>query len=643
MDKRFLKAEWIWACENAQADEYAEFVFGLDYDENGGDVFFNVASDSDYNLFINGELAAFGQYGGYPDYTVYDRLNITRFLRKTNEIRLLVWYYGVDTQTYIKNAAGAIFEVEQGGQVRVYSGKHIQSRLCNLYENHYCKQLTSQIGYSYKYYGNRTAGGAFSDSVLVDRNKKLFVRPNEKLVLGERSPMQITEFLDGYLIDMQEERVGFLELDIESDVEQEIKITYGEYLFNGQVRYLINNIMDYSVEYVAKTGGNVYENRFRRLAGRYLQIYCKHPIKINYIGLRAVDYPVQVKTPQFRSEMRNKIYQTSVKTLRACMHEHFEDCPWREQALYAMDSRNEMLCAYTAFDDYAFARSNLVLMSKGLRSDGLLSICYPSGIDIPIPFFSLVYPMQVWEYVQKSGDTSILDEVFETAKTIVNTFVKKIEDNGLIDQFPYPYWNFYEWSWGSVDVEHRDRKDPNEKLNRFDLTLNCMFLYALQFYKKLCALKGETFNFDERKTREGIKKVFFDEKKGLYKGRDCVGEPIFYSVLGNSLAILCGLGDEALAERIFADKEIVPITLSMNTFFYEALLGLDAQKYKRFILDDIDRKYTNMLLKGATTFWETEEGAAALGDTGSLCHGWGAMPIYYYTLLNGKEYFNGEL
>lgn len=87
MDKRFLKAEWIWANENARADEYAEFVFHFDYDEKGGDVFFNVASDSDYNLFINGELAAFGQYGGYPDYTVYDRLNITRFLQKTNEIR----------------------------------------------------------------------------------------------------------------------------------------------------------------------------------------------------------------------------------------------------------------------------------------------------------------------------------------------------------------------------------------------------------------------------------------------------------------------------------------------------------------------------------------------------------------------------
>ena len=638
----FLQSAWIWASEQARPDEYAEFSFRFAY--NGKEnVYFNIAADTDYNLYINGKMVAFGQYFGYPDYNVYDRLDITQYVQEENEIKLLVWYYGTDTQTYIKQPAGVIFEVEQGGQVCVESGKHIKSRLCNLYENHYCKQITSQMGYGYKYYGNREDNGAFSDSVIVDRNKKLYPRPNEKLTLGERSDMQITQFLDGYLIDMKEEHVGFLELDIESEVEQEIKIAYGEYLFNNQVRYLINGIMDYSVEYVAKVGRNVYENRFRRLAGRYLQVFCKHPIKINYIGIREVNYPLQAKEPNFRLPIRNQIYKTSIKTLLCCMHEHFEDCPWREQALYTMDSRNEMLCAYTAFGDYKFARSNLVLMSKGLRKDGLLSICYPSGIDIPIPFFSLVYPMQVCEYIEKSGDKTILNEVFDVTKTIIDTFIKKVEENGLIDQFPYPYWNFYEWSWGSVDVEHRDRKDPNEKLNRFDLVLNCMFLYSITHYKKLCAMKGETFEYDETKTREGIQKVFFDEKKGLFKGRDCVGEPIFYSVLGNSLAILCNLGDERLVERIFADKDIVPITLSMNTFFYEALLKLDAQKYKDFILADIDRKYANMLAKGATTFWETEEGASALGDTGSLCHGWGAMPVYYYTLLNGKEYFDGTL
>jgi len=643
MEKRlFNNSEWIWSANGAQPDEYAEFIF--DFDANGsGNVTFYVAADTDYNLYVNGQLAAFGQYNGYPDFTVYDTVSLTPFIRKHNEARLIVWYSGTDSLNYIKNKAGVIFEVAEDGRTLAYSGTHILSRTYNAYENHYKKLITFQLGYSFKYYGNREASGDFTPSVTVDRSRDLFARQNEKLVLGERSPMQVKRFEDGYLIDLTHETVGFLDLDFESPVEQDIKICYGEYLFNGQVRYLIQGIMDYSVEYVAKKGKNVYRNNFRRIAGRYLQIYCKHPIDISYVGIRSVDYPLTAKAPTFKSPVRNEIYNVSVRTLSCCMHEHFEDCPWREQALYTMDSRNEMLAAYTAFGDYKFVRSNLYLISRGLREDGLLSICYPCGTDIPIPFFSLVYPMQVWEYYERSGDKTLVDEVFGVTKAIMTTFINRVEDNGLIDEFPYPYWNFYEWSHGSVDVEHRDRKDPNEKLNRFDLVLNCMFLYMLTYYKKLCALVGEEFEFDEAKTRDGIQKTFFDKEKGLYKGRDCVNEPLFYSVLGNSLAILCGLGGEELAESIFASTEIVPITLSMNTFFYEALLKLDAQKYKHFVLKDIDYKYTNMLSKGATTFWETEEGAAALGDTGSLCHGWSAMPIYYYTLLNGEEYFKGEL
>ena len=36
---------------------------------------------------------------------------------------------------------------------------------------------------------------------------------------------------------------------------------------------------------------------------------------------------------------------------------------------------------------------------------------------------------------------------------------------------------------------------------------------------------------------------------------------------------------------------------------------------------------------GATTFWETELGEKDFDNAGSLCHGWSALPIYYYHLF----------
>jgi hypothetical protein len=40
-----------------------------------------------------------------------------------------------------------------------------------------------------------------------------------------------------------------------------------------------------------------------------------------------------------------------------------------------------------------------------------------------------------------------------------------------------------------------------------------------------------------------------------------------------------------------------------------------------------------MLDTGTTTFWETMGGWKTFENAGSLCHGWSAMPIYYYHKL----------
>ena len=79
--------------------------------------------------------------------------------------------------------------------------------------------------------------------------------------------------------------------------------------------------------------------------------------------------------------------------------------------------------------------------------------------------------------------------------------------------------------------------------------------------------------------------------------------------------------------------QLVPNSLSMNGFRFDALLRVDREKYAPIILAELDRDYFHMLRHGATAFWETIEGADAFGGAGSLCHGWSALPIYYYEIL----------
>ena len=111
-----------------------------------------------------------------------------------------------------------------------------------------------------------------------------------------------------------------------------------------------------------------------------------------------------------------------------------------------------------------------------------------------------------------------------------------------------------------------------------------------------------------------------------------------YFELLNAYAVLTETATGERAARICeklvsADSDKVECTLSMLAFKYDALLKVDKEKYAKYVLEDIDRKYAYMLDNGATSFWETMLGSSDFGGAGSLCHGWSALPVYYYRKL----------
>ena len=114
-----------------------------------------------------------------------------------------------------------------------------------------------------------------------------------------------------------------------------------------------------------------------------------------------------------------------------------------------------------------------------------------------------------------------------------------------------------------------------------------------------------------------------------------------YTVLGNALAILTGLADKQTAQKIceqIVDGGLSESSLSMKAFEYDALLVTNAEKYKNFVISDIRANYQVMIDSGTSTVWETLEGASAFGNAGSLCHGWSAIPVYYFHKLKMVEY-----
>ncbi|MBQ9756090.1 MAG: hypothetical protein IJV99_00660 [Clostridia bacterium] len=619
-------AKWIWNSTEYINDEYVDFISEFELEDLSG-INMDISVDGMFAIYVNGALSGFGECSDDERHKLYDTFRLDEFVKKgKNQLLITVWHHGETCATYKKEKAGCIFSVTQSGKELVVSDEKVLSRINYNFKNGYCKYITGQVGLSFYYDNTINPDTPFTKSALIDKTMSIEKRGIENLVLGERADSAVT-VCDGVVtVDMKQETVGFLELDFTSEQDQEILFSYGEHLDkNGKVTRIMA-IRDFSVEFKAKKGQNKFINPLRRLAGRYIQFEIKSPVKINYVGLRAVNYPVTKISRTFENPLHNKIYDVAVYTLQCCMHAHYEDCPWREQALYALDSRNQMLCGYVAFNEFKFARHSLILLSRSYVEDlQVLNLTYPRDSVLPIPFFSLVYVIQVYEYVKHSNDFTLYEQVKPVIEGIMAGFTSRKQENGLIAKLPYPFWNFYEWTNGNDNEMDICRTQSDPYVETFDLILNAMYVYAYRFYDLLNGTKT-----DLTAQKKAIYDKFYDKDKGLFKNNE-LGEN--YSVLGNVMAVLAGVGDKSVMNRVVERRsELVDISLSMNGFFYQALMDTD-QGYKNYIVKDIEEKYGYMLKNGATTFWETIGGSADFDGAGSLCHGWSALPVYWLTEL----------
>ena len=229
----------------------------------------------------------------------------------------------------IRGRAGLFFELEGDKGVLAKSGKETMCRLSPDYVQHFRKKITMQLCFSYRYdaekadnwklAGNRPQG--FEPADVKDLPKEFYPRPIRRLCLapavngqivqqgnfsegkegtaGERmlraalsfvppeemfgghaairtfsKPVRMTSQKTGMyiIVDLGREEAGYLYLDFTVPKACEVEIAYGEHLVDGRVRSYIDG-RNFSFEYHAKAGDNLFCDPFRRLGGRYLQVF----------------------------------------------------------------------------------------------------------------------------------------------------------------------------------------------------------------------------------------------------------------------------------------------------------------------------------------------------------------------------------
>ena len=695
----FKKAGWIWLDSAVSCDEHAEFIDTLVKKDNETYTL-AISCDTDYSLFINEELAEFGQYADYPHYKVYDSVDITKHLSDgENRIKIIVWYSGAETSTHVTGTPLLIYEVTDSNDCPViWSSEDTLSRLSPEYLQHQNILISSQLGLSFGKRVGFSGEDAFKKSRIIPGTALPgHIRPVKKLKLLDRAEARVCsqgafkytcsrgtgidmqhadlsfmfiQMLDGrcpfnprfprvdpihmknsleesegiyFLIDLENETSGFIEFEIELQEDARVDIGWGEHLSDGRCRTAAIN---FSCTFDVAKGRHMCTDTFRRVGCRYIQffIHSKEAI-IYYAGMRPTVYPLTVKKPDSGNLLRDTIYEVCENTLINCMHEHYEDCPSREQAMYTLDSRNQMLCGYYCFNEREFARASLRLIAEGMGNDKLLDLCFPATIKPTIPSYTLAYYIQMSEYIEHTHDITLAEEVYDKLCVMLNNFTDNLCPNGLFRNLPSSdrIWNFYEWQPTLMGED-----DGRYVKAGFDAPLNAYLSLALKsmsFISRALWKEDDAAYYSEirEKLNHALLSYFYDEEKGLFFTREG-DDRERYSVFTNAICCLALEGKlpggNNVLKIVAADGDcglgfdVIPSTLSMLSFRYDALLLCDRKGYRDMILDEIDRNYLHMLRNNATSFWETILGDNdIIGVCGSLCHGWSALPVYYYEKL----------
>ena len=624
------QASWIWKKACVGEDTYIAFYDTI----HGSSADIKISCDGSYALYVNEKLQHIGQYSDYPFYKVYDEFSLSGLTEGENSIKIVVWHPGRGTLNYYQSTPGLIYEITANGNIISYSSTDTMCAEEDGFVQGNAKNITWQLGFTHKFDMARNKNHT-EPAELISKTMDLVKRPIKML---ELSPTCHAAEIDKekHIYDLGRETVGVLHLKAGVEKGKILRVAYSEHLVDGDMPFPKEKDFaehDFYVEFLGS--GEMCEVilPFRMLAGRYLKCICEGKFDVEFLGIQEVYYPVIENPFACDNKNRKHIYEIAKRTLHLCMHHHYDDCPWREQGYYSLDGALEMMYGYYAFQGFEYQRAALVLMAAGIRDDGMFPMCAPSSVDMVIPSFSLFYTIAVADYYRYSNDITLLVEVFDKIKKNLGVHIKNSEE-GLTQCLYHEnniYWNFYEWTDGLSGGGAAQYKT--------DAALNTLFSLALLSAFQIAEALGETAQAEyyaqlHKSWNQRIHEKFYDEIQGAYVTFEKLGQT---HKLVNAWAILAGIAPEqqakTICEKLISDTSMVDTCLSTTAFVYDALMKVDKEKYREYILLDIDKKYGKMLEQGATSFWETMDGPKAFEGAGSLCHGWSAMPVKYYREL----------
>ncbi len=444
------------------------------------------------------------------------------------------------------------------------------------------------------------------------------------------------------VLDLGREETGLLTVDVDASAGTVLDIGHGEHWDGARVPVRIGT-RNFADRFILAEGRNRFTLAHRRLGARFLELRVRghsQPVRVHQVGLIPVHYPVdQVGRFVCDAAGQQDARAMAVRTLDLCMHEHYEDCPWREQALYGGDGMIEAAIGYYVFDNPEFSAASLRLLGDSRRADGLLELTAPGKWDRTIPSFSLMWIQAVRDYHLFAGRDDLTNDFLDPILAMLRRQLATPCENGLLSPpGGANYWHFYDWAdqtAGRIVAPDGHIVDPGEAID--DALFNMHVLMAIEAACDLLHYVGhEAEALTWRGTASGLRKaiqtVFWQAAEGGFRTYAAGGHPFAPTLTATAMALACGAIPEAdrtaVASWLGRSEELMRASWMTRWFACRGMMQADPARYATVWIDLLANEAHRMRESGGDTLWETPRGAADFDGAGSLCHGWAALIAY---------------
>lgn len=637
------RAEWIAPKKFGTGNEIYYFKKTVTCKREGKAIC-KISAQSRYKLYVNGELCGFGPCKGTREKMFVDTLDVTKYMKKgENEILVEVLKlsspsvdgrWGAVEGVLRKGMAALCFELHAGGtgvrssdtwRCAKKTGTELRpinsAAFTEKVEYPACEKLVFKPVISL---GN--ADDESTDHYWWGITSELFLhkRPIPNLTMEKKDIS-----FDGEYFDASYLTFGFPRFTVKG--KGTAHIYYFE-CFGSQDPKIKADRCDRSLgfekttEDVITVDGECTFEPFWFRTFRFIRVETEGDVSVKLDRFFEVNYPMEVRDDyDFDREDDNKLFEISVRTLKRCMHETYEDCPYYEQLQYAMDTSLQMIFNYQLTDDDCLARKAMDDFAACQHADGLMVSRYPCIADQHIPTFQLYFIFMVYSHYIRFGDVTLVRKHLRAVDGVIEWFSHLVTDKSIVGQSKY--WNFIDWAepWTYDEKRKCDGGVPLGYKEGPIGIYSSMLAYFLKIAAKLntvCKRRDVANEYETlaAKISKGTEKYFYDEKAGMYA--DDLAHTK-YSQHMQTWCVLSGIAEGERAGQIMKNSLDVSAksTYAFAYMYFRALekVGMYGETERMM------QSYRNLLKLNCTTVPETPVASR------SECHAWGAVAIYEFS------------